>query len=135
MGASEVKHVPRQLVRVMEECAELAQVAAKILRFGPDNWHPKDSNKTTNTVLLRREIADLAEALEDLGEPFPAAAPASGGPRSDTRNTELLERAEGKLRAMAREFMGPHFTDRHGDGPAMLAIADAISAALTDQEK
>lgn len=58
----------RQLVRIMEECAELISACSKILRFGPDNWHPKDVNKESNTEAFRRERDDLLEALRDLGE-------------------------------------------------------------------
>jgi len=58
----------RQLIRVMEEAAELILAASKILRFGPYNWHPKDPTKETNVAALRRERDDLVEALDDLGE-------------------------------------------------------------------
>ena len=59
----------RQLVCVMEECAEVSIAASKILRFGPNNWHPESATRETNTAALRREVADLVEALTDLGEP------------------------------------------------------------------
>jgi hypothetical protein len=68
----------RQLVRVMEEAAELSIAASKILRFGPANWHP-DRPDETNTAALRRETTDLLEALKDLDEGPPdieSAAPA-----------------------------------------------------------
>jgi len=58
----------RQLIRVMEEAAELILAASKILRFGPYNWHPKDPTKETNVAAFRRERNDLVEALQDLGE-------------------------------------------------------------------
>jgi len=43
---------------------------------------------------------------------------------------EALDLAEAKLRAMAREFERPYFTDRYGDGPQMRAIADKAAAAI-----
>ena len=58
----------RQLVRVMEECAELSIAASKILRFGPNNWHPASMTQETNTAAFRREWIDLCEAMDDLGE-------------------------------------------------------------------
>lgn len=63
----------RQLVRVMEECAELSIAASKILRFGPTNWHPSSATRETNTAAFRREMGDLLEALADLGE-YPSGA-------------------------------------------------------------
>jgi hypothetical protein len=47
------------LVCLMEECAEVQQIAAKCLRFGLDNYHPSDEAKTPNYQELRRELNDL----------------------------------------------------------------------------
>jgi hypothetical protein len=46
------------LTQLMEECAEVQQVASKILRFGPDDCHPKNDN-APNEELLRNEINDI----------------------------------------------------------------------------
>ena len=40
-----------------EECAEVAQVVSKILRFGPDNIGP--GHDQTNKERLEEEIADI----------------------------------------------------------------------------
>lgn len=47
------------LVCLMEEAAEVQQIAAKCLRFGLDNYHPNDSERKTNFNELRRELDDL----------------------------------------------------------------------------
>ena len=47
----------------MEECNEVAQAAAKCLRFGVDNTHPVF--KTHNTDKLFDELFDI-EAVSDL---------------------------------------------------------------------
>jgi hypothetical protein len=54
------------LVRLMEECAEVQQVAAKTLRFGPDSHHPQHTAQRTNRVELQRETLDLLKVLYDL---------------------------------------------------------------------
>lgn len=53
------------LVRVAEECAELAKEAGKALRFGIDNRWP--STDPTNREKMRQEYLDLTEALIDAG--------------------------------------------------------------------
>lgn len=135
MSDREYKHRPlsdevkpdmqRDLVRVMEECAELSQIAAKILRFGPDNWHPKDKAKTTNTALLRREVSDLAEALWDLGEPFPrefanpnVAPPASQTSEPTDDRVKILEADVATYRAIAQSLL---------DGQRLEGEVDAIA--------
>lgn len=51
------------LVRVGEECAELAKEAGKALRFGIDNRWP--SGDPTNREKMRQEFMDVADALLD----------------------------------------------------------------------
>lgn len=51
----------RKLVHLMEECAEVTHVAAKILRFGLDNYHPK--TRISNRIRLFEELADLKVAI------------------------------------------------------------------------
>jgi hypothetical protein len=47
------------LICLMEEAAEIQQMASKCLRFGPDNHHPDDPNRKTNVTELQRELKDL----------------------------------------------------------------------------
>ena len=51
------------LVCLMEECAEVQQVAAKALRFGLDNHHPVSD--LTNTTRLMEELAHI-EAIRTM---------------------------------------------------------------------
>lgn len=46
------------LICLMEEAAEVQQIAAKALRFGLGNHHP-DHPETTNAAEIRRELLDL----------------------------------------------------------------------------
>ena len=55
-----------------------------------------------------------------------------GRPRMTAEHLpEIARRASSKLRAMAREFNSPYFTDRYGDGPVMEALADDLDAVLS----
>ena len=60
------KHIGSPLTRVVEECAEVIQIACKIDRFGWFNYHPDDPNETPNIDLLQREMNDVVEAFEVL---------------------------------------------------------------------
>jgi len=51
---------------VMEECAEIAQAASKMLRFGLDDGYP--GSDRTNRDDLVREVNDLLGVLELLEE-------------------------------------------------------------------
>lgn len=57
-----------RLTLLMEECAEIIQVAAKIMRFGPESSSPVPHplGQETNSVLLGREIGDLFLVLHNL---------------------------------------------------------------------
>jgi NTP pyrophosphatase (non-canonical NTP hydrolase) len=55
------------LVILAEECAEVAQVIAKCLRFGMDDCHP-DKPGTPNKVRLETEIGDLMAMVHILTE-------------------------------------------------------------------
>lgn len=46
------------LVCLMEEAAEIQQIASKCLRFGLDNYHP-DRPETDNLDELQRELTDF----------------------------------------------------------------------------
>ena len=47
------------LIHLIEELQEIGQMATKIMRFGPDSYHPDDETKTTNVDLLSREIGNM----------------------------------------------------------------------------
>lgn len=47
------------LTCLMEECAEVQQIASKCQRFGFDNHHPADPVRKTNASELHRELNDL----------------------------------------------------------------------------
>ena len=47
------------LTCLMEEAAEVQQIAAKCLRFGFNNHHPNDGAYKTNASELQRELKDL----------------------------------------------------------------------------
>lgn len=41
------RHIGDPLDRLVEECAEVIQIAQKIKRFGRENFHPDDKKKNT----------------------------------------------------------------------------------------
>ncbi len=47
-----------RLTLLSEECAEVQQVVSKIIRFGFDDFHPKNNNEP-NRLLLTKELGDL----------------------------------------------------------------------------
>ena len=47
------------LAMLAEEAGEIIQVVGKILRHGLDSYHPDDP-ETTNSMLLTKELTDLA---------------------------------------------------------------------------
>ena len=51
---------------LMEECAEVQQIASKVMRFGWDSVHPEggDDNRTR----LAKEIGDLTQMIDILHE-------------------------------------------------------------------
>lgn len=54
-----------RLLVLSEECAEVAQAASKILRFGYDDAHP-DAPDVGNRVRLREEIIDLMWIINEM---------------------------------------------------------------------
>ena len=52
------------LVYLAEECAEVIQIASKVLRHGMYSYHPDDEAKTPNKQLLCQEIADVYHAID-----------------------------------------------------------------------
>jgi len=52
------------LIKLSEECDEVAKEALKITIFGPGDHNPKDINKTTNVERLYQELDDLQACIE-----------------------------------------------------------------------
>lgn len=42
----------------------MIQAASKILRFGPDSWHPEDLERTCARLRLQQEIGDVLAMIE-----------------------------------------------------------------------
>jgi NTP pyrophosphatase (non-canonical NTP hydrolase) len=58
----------KQLSHVVEECGEVLAAAGKLQRWGPLSVNPliPEGKQETNIVWLRREMADLRQALDRL---------------------------------------------------------------------
>lgn len=54
------------LESLAEEAGEVVQACMKILRHGLSNFHPADPDRTTNGVLLGRELGNLRFLQEQL---------------------------------------------------------------------
>lgn len=52
-----------RLAILVEEAAEVQQIAMKIVRHGYDSYHPLDEEKTSNKKLLEKELGDLVFAI------------------------------------------------------------------------
>lgn len=55
------------LNKLMEECAEVIQIASKYKSFGPDSYNPNDPAKATNKTLLGKEIIDIMAVVSMIG--------------------------------------------------------------------
>ena len=64
MEAKEYTDVDQNLTILSEECAEVIQVAAKVRRFGIDDYHPKEQQ--TNRALLQQELGDILAMIDIL---------------------------------------------------------------------
>lgn len=53
-----------RLVLLAEEAAEVQQIIMKILRHGKQSFHPDDSERTSNIMLLQKEIGDFQYVLD-----------------------------------------------------------------------
>lgn len=57
---------PAQIERIAliaEEAAEVVHMCMKILRHGPDSYHPDDQAQIPNTHLLSRELGEMQWAI------------------------------------------------------------------------
>jgi len=52
-----------RLAVLIEECAEVQQIACKVLRHGYLSFNPNDKFRTSNRTLLERELGDLSAAI------------------------------------------------------------------------
>lgn len=53
-----------RLAILVEEAAEVQQIAMKIIRHGYSSCNPFDNNATPNRELLNKELGDLMYAVE-----------------------------------------------------------------------
>lgn len=53
------------LIQLAEECGEAVQACTKLLRHGPESYHPDHPERGTNTEQLQKECGDIM-ALIDL---------------------------------------------------------------------
>lgn len=57
-----------RLAILAEECAEVQQIAMKIIRHGYESVHPDDPALTANRQLLEKELGDLLFAFNFMVE-------------------------------------------------------------------
>ena len=60
------EEIGRRTIYLIEECAELIHILCKAERFGVDNWHPNDSEKTPNRELIAKEMRDVEKRIKEL---------------------------------------------------------------------
>lgn len=60
----------KRLAHLIEECGEVLAAAGKTQRWGRDSYSPElhPSQRETNIMWLRRELADLKQAIARLEE-------------------------------------------------------------------
>lgn len=63
-----MNYVEYLMVKVGEECGELAQIAAKMNVFGVHSYDPADVNKITNEAHMNVEYNDVIAVIEMLQE-------------------------------------------------------------------
>ncbi|NIQ80603.1 MAG: hypothetical protein GTN93_21425 [Anaerolineae bacterium] len=55
------------LTVLAEECSEVAQQACKALRFGMDDFDPRDPERVSNKRRIEREVAEVIAVANMLG--------------------------------------------------------------------
>lgn len=117
------------LVRVTEECAELAKEAGKALRFGPDNRYPDDG--PTNVEKMRAEFDDVRAALVDAGvlPQRPRVVVLSGS----TKFIDTMAVEAWKLEKTGAVALGCHLLPRsYTDVQHHLAEAEGVAEILDE---
>lgn len=56
--------IPQNLEILAEECAEVIRIKSKIVRFGIDDFHPK--NEMSNRDALEQEVGDVLAMVDIL---------------------------------------------------------------------
>lgn len=72
-----------------------------------------------------RWMAAFSRADKELQSVAPEARPIDG-------LLHAARNAEGKLRYMGQQFCKTNFTDRYGDGPVMLSLADELKKQISE---
>lgn len=58
----------QRIDKIIEEAAEVIQIALKMKRFGPFSYHPDDPEKKSNIQLLSNEVDDVIHALKRISD-------------------------------------------------------------------
>jgi NTP pyrophosphatase (non-canonical NTP hydrolase) len=91
------------LIKLIEECSEVIKASTKWLRFGKNNYCPRDKRKVSNVDELRQELANVTAArimLSDITkEQLATDNPIKVGHHIDkTRRYMDISEREGRLR-------------------------------------
>lgn len=66
MSDPRFENIGTVVIRTIEELSELIHILCKIDRFGADNYHPEDTEKTPNWKLALSEIEDVEKRISEL---------------------------------------------------------------------
>lgn len=95
----------RELIELLaEEAAEVVHIAMKMLRHGPASFHPLDPARTSNHVLLTREIGDVLASIALL-EHYSVTAP------YQTERENRFDACTAKLRRVEKYLHHAHVPD------------------------
>lgn len=60
------KHIGDPVLCLIEECSELIHILCKAQRFGWNDYHPDDKNKTPNTTRVLEEMKDVEDRIKEV---------------------------------------------------------------------